>query len=69
VGVIATYLFDVLVPALRLPGGVHQLALTAHLGRPMTGSWNRTGVVACRVLAAGGLVLGGLGLARRDLRG
>jgi hypothetical protein len=35
----------------------------------MTGSWNRTGVVACLMLAAGGLVLGGLGLVRRDLRG
>jgi hypothetical protein len=67
--VIATYLIDLLVPALRLPDRVHQLALTAHLGQPMVGVWDAGGVVACLVLAAGGLVLGALGLARRDLPG
>ncbi len=67
--VIATYLIDLLVPALRLPDRVHQLALTAHLGQPMVGVWDAGGVVACLVLAAGGLVLSALGLARRDLPG
>jgi ABC-2 type transport system permease protein len=33
--VIATYLGDLLVPALKLPAWVHQLALTAHMGQPM----------------------------------
>jgi ABC-2 type transport system permease protein len=65
--VVATYLIDLLVPALRLPDWVHQLALTAHLGQPMTGTWDATGVVACLVLAVGGLALGGLGFARRDI--
>ena len=67
--VIATYLIDLLVPALDLPDRVHQLALTAHLGQPMVGVWDATGVVACLVLAVGGLALGALGFARRDVRG
>jgi len=66
--VIATYLIDLLVPALRLPDWVHRLALTAHLGQPMVGVWDMAGVVACLVLAVGGLALGGLGFARRDVR-
>ena len=67
--VVATYLIDLLVPALDLPEGLHRLALTAHLGQPMAGVWDAAGVVACLVLAVGGLVLGAEGLARRDLRG
>ena len=66
--VIATYLIDLLVPALHLPSWVHQLALTAHLGRPMVGHWDAAGSLACLVLAVGGLALGALGFARRDLR-
>jgi ABC-2 type transport system permease protein len=66
--VVATYLVDLLVPALDLPEGLHRLALTAHLGQPMVGVWDTAGVVACLVLAVGGLVLGAEGFARRDLR-
>ena len=66
--VVATYLVDLLVPALDLPEGLHRLALTAHLGQPMAGVWDVAGVVACLVLAVGGLVLGAEGFARRDLR-
>jgi ABC-2 type transport system permease protein len=65
--VIATYLIDLLVPALRLPDWVHQLALTAHLGQPMVGVWDFAGVTACLLLAAGGLALSGLGIRRRDV--
>jgi ABC-2 type transport system permease protein len=67
--VVATYLIDLLVPALDLPGWLHRLALTAHLGQPMAGVWDAAGVLACLVLAVGGLVLGAEGFARRDLRG
>jgi polyether ionophore transport system permease protein len=67
--VVATYLIDLVIPALHLPDGVHQLALTAHLGRPMVGDWDLAGVLACVALAAGGLLVGSLGMARRDLRG
>ena len=67
--VVATYLIDLLAPALDLPGWVHRLALTAHLGQPMVGTWDAAGVVACLVLAVGGLLVGAEGLARRDLQG
>jgi ABC-2 type transport system permease protein len=66
--VAATYLIDLLAPALDLPDWVHRLALTAHLGQPMVGTWDAAGVAACLVLAVGGLLLGAEGLARRDLR-
>jgi ABC-2 type transport system permease protein len=65
--VIVTYLIDLLAPALRLPGWFHQLALTAHLGQPMVGSWDWAGIAACVLLAAGGLVVGSWGMARRDV--
>jgi ABC-2 type transport system permease protein len=65
--VVATFLVDLIAPALRLPDWVHQLALTAHLGQPMVGAWDVTGIVACLVLAAGGLAIGGWGLRRRDV--
>jgi ABC-2 type transport system permease protein len=65
--VVATYLLDLLAPPLGLPDWVHQLALTAHFGQPMLGQWDATGVVACLVLAVGGVTLGAWGLARRDV--
>jgi ABC-2 type transport system permease protein len=65
--VTATFLIDLIAPALKLPDWVHQLALTAHMGQPMVGSWDAAGIVACLVLAAGGLALGGWGMRRRDV--
>ena len=65
--VVAMYLIDLIVPAVKLPDWVHQLALTAHLGQPMVGVWDPAGVIACLVLAAGGLALGGWGMRRRDV--
>ena len=65
--VVVMYLIDLIVPALKLPDWIHQLALTAHLGQPMVGVWDPAGVVACLVLAAGGLALAGLGISRRDV--
>jgi len=67
--VVATYLIDLIAPALQLPDWVHQLALTAHLGQPMVGHWDAVGVVACLVIAAAGLSLGGWGMRRRDVAG
>jgi ABC-2 type transport system permease protein len=66
--VVATYIIDLLAPALQLPGWVHQLALTAHLGQPMIGVWDWGGMAACLVLAVAGLAIGAWGIARRDLR-
>jgi ABC-2 type transport system permease protein len=65
--VVATYLIDLLAPALSLPDWFHQLALTSHLGQPMVGHWDPAGIVACLVLAAVGLALGGWGIRRRDV--
>jgi ABC-2 type transport system permease protein len=65
--VVATYLIDLLAPPLKLPDWFHQLALTAHVGQPMIGRWDVGGVVACLVLAAGGILLGAWGVSRRDV--
>ena len=67
--VVATYLIDLLAPALKLPDWVHQLALTTHMGQPMTGAWDPVGIVACVVIAVGGIALGAWGFARRDVNG
>ena len=65
--VTATFLIDLLAPALKLPDWVHQLALTAHMGQPMVGLWDVPGMAACAILAVGGLALGGIGMQRRDV--
>ena len=65
--VVATYLIDLIAPALKLPDWVHQLALTAHLGQPMIGQWDPVGIVACVVIAVGGILLGAWGMSRRDV--
>jgi ABC-2 type transport system permease protein len=65
--VVATYLVDLLAPALKLPDWFHQLALTAHMGQPMIGQWDLPGVIACLVLAVGGVLVGAWGVTRRDI--
>jgi ABC-2 type transport system permease protein len=65
--VTATFLIDLLAPALKLPDWVHQLALTAHMGRPMIGDWNATGIAACVAIAVGGVLVGAWGIRRRDI--
>lgn len=66
---IGTFLIDLLAPILGLPDWVAQLALTTHLGQPMVGAWDAAGIVACLVLAFGGLAIGAWGMARRDVGG
>ena len=65
--VLATYLIDLLAPPLHLPDWFHQLALTSHLGSPMTGQWDGVGVAACVAIAVGGIALGAFGMRRRDI--
>jgi ABC-2 type transport system permease protein len=65
--VVATYLLDLVAPPLNLPDWLHQLALTAHFGKPMMGQWDIVGVVACLAIAAGGILLGAWGMRRRDV--
>jgi len=66
--VIATFLIALLAPALKLPDLIQQLALTTHLGQPMIGVWDPAGMVACAVIAVGGIALGAWGMRRRDLK-
>jgi hypothetical protein len=61
------FLLDLVAPALKLPDWVNQIALTAHLGQPMIGAWDWSGVAACPMLAVGGLLLSGWGMSRRDV--
>jgi ABC-2 type transport system permease protein len=65
--VIATYLIDLLAPPLGLPDWFHQLAITAHMGKPMIGQWDLVGLVACAVICVAGIALGAWGMSRRDV--
>jgi ABC-2 type transport system permease protein len=65
--VVVTYLLDLVAPPLNLPDWIHQLALTAHFGKPMMGEWDMVGVVACLAIAVGGILVGAWGMTRRDV--
>jgi ABC-2 type transport system permease protein len=65
--VIATFLVDMLVPALSWPDWIHQFALTAHMGAPMIGNWSVAGLAACVAVAVIGIALGAWGMRRRDI--
>jgi ABC-2 type transport system permease protein len=67
--VIGFYVFDLLGAILGLPTWLTDLSLTKHLGQPMAGIFDPGGIIACVVLAVGGLAIAALGLRRRDLRG
>jgi ABC-2 type transport system permease protein len=67
--VVATYLIDLLAPPLKLPDWFHQLALTTHLGQPMIGAWDPSGIALCLGLAVGGILVGAWGFSRRDIEG
>lgn len=63
------YLVDLLGALLGLPDSLLNLSLSNHLGRPMVGSYDWPGMIACAAFALGGLFLGAWLFARRDLRG
>ena len=65
--VVATYLLDLVAPPLNLPDWLHQLALTAHFGKPMVGEWDMVGIAASLLIAVGGVLLGAWGMRRRDV--
>jgi putative exporter of polyketide antibiotics len=65
--VVVTYLLDLVAPPLNLPDWIHQLALTAHFGKPMIGEWDLVGVVACLAIAVAGIAVGAWGMTRRDI--
>jgi polyether ionophore transport system permease protein len=65
--VLATFVIDILGPALKLPDPIIQLSLYAHLGKPIAGSYDPVGIVIAAVLAVGGLLVAAWGLQRRDI--
>ena len=65
--VVVTYLLGLLGPPLGAPAWLTSLSLTTHFGTPMTGNWDPVGIVACLVLAIGGIALGAWGMSRRDV--
>jgi ABC-2 type transport system permease protein len=67
--VVGILLIDILAPLLELPEWVGNLALSSQYGEPMVGNWDPAGVIASLVLAAGGVLIGAVGFARRDLQG
>ena len=66
---IVTWFLDIIGPALGLPDGVQELALTAHYGFTMLGTWDPVGIIVSVGLAAGGLLVGAWGFRHRDLQG
>jgi hypothetical protein len=64
---LATFLVDFLVPALNWPNWVHQLALSAHVGQPMSGAWDGPGMATCLAIAVVGIVVAGVAMRRRDV--
>jgi ABC-2 type transport system permease protein len=62
-----TWLLDLVASDLGLPDWVTQLALSSHMGQPMVGVWDPVGIVACLVLAIGGITVGAVGIERRDV--
>jgi ABC-2 type transport system permease protein len=65
--VVASFLLDLLGPALNVPDPVVDLSLNRHLGQPMAGIFEPVGIVAGLVLAAGGLAVMAWGYSRRDI--
>jgi ABC-2 type transport system permease protein len=64
---IGFYLLDFLGAALNLPEAVTWFSLSNHLGQPVLGEWDVPGMIACAVLAVGGVIVGAWGLSRRDV--
>jgi ABC-2 type transport system permease protein len=64
---ILTWLDAFLARDLKLPDFVAQIALSTHMGQPMVGVWDWPGIAACVVLGVGGVVVGAIGMRRRDI--
>ena len=65
--VAVTFLDELIAPGLSLPGWVHGLALTSHLGMPMIGQWSWGGIAACAAITVAAAGCSAAGSARRDV--
>jgi ABC-2 type transport system permease protein len=61
------YLLDTIGTGLQLPEPILDLSLSSHLGQPMAGIYDPVGLVACAVIAVGGVLVSAFGYARRDI--
>ncbi|OGO53451.1 MAG: hypothetical protein A2Z32_11720 [Chloroflexi bacterium RBG_16_69_14] len=66
--VLVTWFVQTVGGILKLPDAVMQLTLTSHYGQTFVGVWDWAGVSLSIVLAIGGIVIGAVAFARRDLR-
>ncbi|HEX4897450.1 MAG TPA: hypothetical protein VFV53_03725 [Candidatus Limnocylindrales bacterium] len=66
--VLATWFLQIVGGIMKFPDFVMQLVLTTHFGQTFVGVWDWVGVAASLVLAVGGIALGAVAFARRDLR-
>ncbi len=66
---VGMWLLEFIGSAVGLPEHVLNLALIRHLGQPMAGMYNESGMLICAGIAVGGAVLGALAFKRRDVRG
>ena len=64
---LAFFLWDLIGSIARFPDEVLDLALNRHLGEPILGQFDGPGMLACAVLALGGIVLCAVGMRRRDI--
>jgi ABC-2 type transport system permease protein len=64
---IAFFLIDFFGALLKLPDAVLQLSLSAHLGRPLIGTYDLPGIAVCVFLIVGGVAVSAVGLTRRDV--
>jgi ABC-2 type transport system permease protein len=61
------YALNFLGAAIGLPEEILWFSLSRHLGQPLLGEWDVPGLIACAVLAIGGMLVGAWGLSRRDV--
>jgi len=64
---IGFFLWDLIGSIVGLPDELLDLALNRHLGQPILGQFDGPGMVACGILAVGGVALCAFGMARRDI--
>lgn len=65
--VIASFLLELLGNALNLPEWVVDLSPNRHVGQPLVGTYDLTGLGVMSVMVVGGLLLGAWGWTRRDI--
>ncbi|TAK02396.1 MAG: hypothetical protein EPO36_02300 [Chloroflexota bacterium] len=66
--VLVTWFVQIVGAVVGFPDVVMELVLTTHFGQTFVGVWDWVGVAASIVIAIGGIAIGAVAFARRDLR-